>query len=103
VQSGFNPVTWSGWTSLGGALTSAPAAATNQDGTIDVFVRGTDNALWHRTQSSSGSFGAWTSLGGFLGSSITALLDNDGRMEVYALAYDNTLWHIAQVSPGAWN
>jgi hypothetical protein len=77
----------------------------NQDGTVDVFVRGGDNALWHMTQSllPDGPFGAWTNLGGVLGSSVTAVQDGDGRLELYALAPDNTLWHIAQVFPGFWN
>jgi len=39
---------WSGWISLGGAPTSSPAATSPTSGVIDVFVRGTDNALWER-------------------------------------------------------
>jgi hypothetical protein len=39
---------WSGWESLGGYLTSSPAAASWSYGRIDVFVRGGDNALWHK-------------------------------------------------------
>ncbi len=39
---------WSGWINLGGALTSSPAATSPTSGVIDVFVRGTDNALWER-------------------------------------------------------
>ena len=39
---------WSGWESLGGKLTSGPAAASWSEGRLDVFARGTDNALWHR-------------------------------------------------------
>ena len=33
---------WSGWESLGGALTSGPAAASWSTGRLDCFVRGTD-------------------------------------------------------------
>lgn len=40
--------TWSGWESLGGTLTSAPAAVSWGPNRIDVFVKGTDNALWHK-------------------------------------------------------
>ncbi|MDD7942985.1 hypothetical protein PHK61_31740, partial [Actinomycetospora lutea] len=39
---------WSGWESLGGVLTSEPAAVSWRSDRIDVFVRGTDNALWHK-------------------------------------------------------
>jgi hypothetical protein len=39
---------WSGWESLGGVLTSAPAAVSWQANRIDTFVSGTDSALWHK-------------------------------------------------------
>ena len=39
---------WSGWESLGGQLTSGPAAASWSPGRLDVLARGTDNAIWHR-------------------------------------------------------
>ena len=46
-------LTWnqeSGWTGfhLGGEFKGAPAAISRRRGLIDVFVRGTDNALWQR-------------------------------------------------------
>src|SRR2546430_9710882 len=43
---------WSGWAGLGGGLSSAPAVASNADGRMEVFVRGTDNALYHIWQRS---------------------------------------------------
>ena len=39
---------WSEWESLGGELTSDPVAVSLGNGRIDVFVRGTDKALWHK-------------------------------------------------------
>jgi len=45
-----------GWTSLGGRLTSGPAAATVPGGTSYVFVLGTDNLPWMRS-------GIWPTLG----------------------------------------
>jgi len=38
---------WSDWMDLGGQLTSEPAAVSWGPNRIDVFARGTDNALWH--------------------------------------------------------
>ena len=38
------------WSSLGGVLTSNITAGRNADGRLEVFVRGTDNALWHQWQ-----------------------------------------------------
>jgi C1A family cysteine protease len=53
---------WSGWISLGGALTSSPAATSPTSGVIDVFVRGTDYALWERSYNNGWS--GWISVGG---------------------------------------
>src|SRR5262249_47495824 len=44
----WNGSSWSGWESLGGVLTSAPAAVSWGPNRIDCFVRGTDNAMWHK-------------------------------------------------------
>ncbi len=41
----WNGSSWSGWSSLGGVLTSGPAAMARPGGIYDVFVRGTDNAI----------------------------------------------------------
>jgi hypothetical protein len=54
--------TWTAATSLGGVLTSSPAATSPGNGTIDVFVRGTDNGLWEKTY--NGVWFGWTSIGG---------------------------------------
>jgi hypothetical protein len=48
-----------GWTSLGGRLTSGPAAATVPGGKTYVFVLGTDNLPWMRSGTWP-SLGAWT-------------------------------------------
>ncbi len=40
---------WGTWEPLSGQLTASPAAVSWGDGRIDVFVIGSDNALWHRT------------------------------------------------------
>ena len=54
---------WSGWQTLGGALTSSPAAAAASGSSrIDVFVRGSDGALWQKTY--NGGWSGWTSIGG---------------------------------------
>jgi len=51
------------WASMGGQATSGPAAAVRADGTIDVFVRGASDAIFHATLSGT-TPGPWTSLGG---------------------------------------
>ena len=64
---------WTSWQSLGaplgGKLTSSPAATSPASGVINVFVRGSDGALWQRTTTNGGaSWSAWASIGGQLAS-----------------------------------
>ena len=96
---------WSGWASQGGGLTSRATAARNQDGRLEVFVRGTDNALWHKWQVAPNSgWSDWASQGGVLMSSISAGQNRDGRLEVFVRGTDNALWHKWQVAPnGSWS
>ena len=81
----------------------APAAARNADGRLEVFVRGIDNALWHRSQTAAGSsvWSSWTSLGGILTSDPVVAQNADGRLEVCIRGNDGALWHISQSAPGA--
>ncbi|MEH2385895.1 MAG: hypothetical protein V7K14_08975, partial [Nostoc sp.] len=67
-------------------------------GRLDVFVRGTDNALWHKWF--DGGWSGWESLGGILTSSPTAVSWSYGRIDVFARGTDNALWH--QWFDGAW-
>ncbi len=61
LQSRFE----SRWEHLGGGLTSGPDAASWGERRLDVFVRGGDNALWHKAWDGTG-WSQWASLGGFL-------------------------------------
>jgi hypothetical protein len=100
-------VAWAGWTSLGGNITSDPTAALNPSatgGTVEVFGRGGDNAVWRAAQTSAGgSFGAWTSFGGIVGTNLVVGTTSDNRLQLFAKAPDNSVWQIAQVFPGQWN
>src|SRR5262249_19354143 len=58
---------WSGWSDLGGIATSRPAPASDIPGSIWVFVRGLDLAVWYR-RFQAGAWGPWTSLGGIANS-----------------------------------
>ena len=53
---------WSNWESLGGLLTSAPTVSSWSENRLDVFARGTDNALWHKWWDNG--WNDWESLGG---------------------------------------
>ncbi|MEZ2319093.1 MAG: hypothetical protein ACBR15_08875 [Microcoleus sp.] len=81
-----------GWESLGGLLTSGPDVCSARAGHLDVFVRGGDNALWHRWFDESG-WSNWESLGGFLTSDPTAVSWGNNRIDVFARGGDNALYH----------
>jgi alpha-galactosidase len=93
VRSGTG---WStSWTDLGGPvggkILGQPAAYGSADGRIDVFVRGTDNAVWQRTFT-GGTWGAWVSLGGTVVDAPTVAWVDPTRWTVFARAGDGTIW-----------
>ena len=98
---------WSGWNSLGGVVTSTPAAVDNSDGRLELFARGADNALWHKWQTvpHAGPWSGWASLGGLITSDPSVVDNSDGRLEVFARGSDGALWHIWQTAPhaGPWS
>jgi hypothetical protein len=73
--------------------------ASNADGRLEVFVRGTDNNLYHKWQTAPN--GAWTpnwsGLGGVLDGNIGAGRNADGRLEVFVRGTDNNLYHKWQI------
>lgn len=53
----------SSWQNLGGSFASSPVVARNADGRLEVFVRGTDQGLYHLWQLSGGQWSAPEALG----------------------------------------
>lgn len=88
------------WESLGGALTSGPDAASWGSNRLDVFARGTDNALYHRWWDGYGWRG-WESLGGSITSDPSAVSWGNGRIDVFARGTDNALYH--KFYAGGWS
>jgi hypothetical protein len=84
---------WSRWESLGGVLTTAPAAASWQPNRLDVFAGGTDNSLNH-TWWDGRAWSGWESLGGELTSAPAAVSWEPNRIDAFARGTDNALWHI---------
>ena len=83
---------WGQWMSLGGYLTSAPAAGLNRNNEASVFVRGGDNALWYRI-----GFNDWGTLGGAMNGPAGAAEINN-RYIVYR-GMDNAAWSILDTTP----
>ncbi|MEC5182518.1 hypothetical protein RCH07_003896 [Arthrobacter sp. CG_A4] len=84
-------MTWFGWESLGGVLTTGPSVSSWAPGRLDTFVRGTDSALWHKWFQNGWS--GWESLGGVLTSAPGAASWGNGRIDVFARGTDSALWH----------
>lgn len=89
---------WSGWTSLGGIITSRPAAAVDGGG-LYVAGRGTDGAAWERPASPAGR---WQSLGGMVaaGTGPAAAVDASGDLAVFVQGVDGALW---ENRGGSWS
>jgi serine/threonine protein kinase len=72
-------------------IASRPTLTTNAAGTLDLFVRGADNALWHKHY--DGAWHPWESLGGQLAGEPAATSWGADRFDVFAKGADNTLQH----------
>ena len=92
---------WHRWESLGGPITFAPAVSSWASGRVDVFVRGTDFALWHRWYD-NGLWSVWERLGGQITSSPAAASWSAGRLDVFALGTDTAIWH-RWFQAGSWS
>ena len=80
--------------SLGGRLIFGPDAASWGANHMDVFVVGTDSALYHKTWLGS-SWSAWESLGGRLTADPAAVSWGPNRIDVFGRGTDNALYHRA--------
>jgi len=74
-----------------GKSTSAPAAIAHNDGSLDLVVRGYDQALWH-THYNGTTWGKWNNNGGLLLSSPAATSRASGELDVFAVGVDNRIY-----------
>jgi len=83
------------WNPLGGVSTSSPAAVSMNSSyfRVDVFVRGTDGAVWQKYYQNGWS--TWISLGGQLASGTGPAVSSwsAGRLDVFVEGTDGALWH----------
>lgn len=85
--------TWTPWQALGGILTSDPRAVSWSSTRVDVFVRGTDNALWHKFWDISIGWSNWEQLGGILTSAPDVASCTVGHLDVFVRGTDNGIWN----------
>jgi len=83
---------WSGWESLGGALTGNPEVVSWGNGRLDVFVRGTDSTLHHKYYA-GGAWSGWESLGGALTGNPEVVSWGNGRLDVFVRGTNSALFH----------
>lgn len=87
--------TWSDWQRIGGATTSAPAAISTDGQSMDLFVRGEDNALWTRHNVYylyPNNWGSWTRLGGSVTSAPAVTFGSGGIADVFVRGADGAVW-----------
>jgi hypothetical protein len=109
AQTAAGSSTWSTtWTSLGGGLraNTDPIGIANNDGRLQVFVVGTNNQLYYKTQSAPNSntwATAWTSLGGGIKADTSPAVarNNDGRLQVFGVGNNNALYYKTQTAAGS--
>jgi hypothetical protein len=98
-------VKWSEWQSLGGVLASAPRVpiALNTVNLLEIFVRASDKAMWHRCQVASlpsnereVDWNEWQSLGGVFSSGPAAVVNGDGLIETFGRGADKAVWRKSQ-------
>jgi Repeat of unknown function (DUF346) len=89
---------WSSWLSEIGApppgiaAGSSPAVASWGANRLDVFVRGTDNAIWHAWWDGS-TWNYWQSLGPSIVSSPAAVSWGPNRIDLFGVGTDGKLYH----------
>jgi GH43 family beta-xylosidase len=98
-------VGWSGWTDLGGSLTSDPAASSWGNGRIDVFAQcSTPSGVCQKTDV-SGVWSGWTSLG-VQGTRAPAVCSySSGYLDVFAVGSgsNSNLWTKSFKPPTGWS
>jgi hypothetical protein len=73
------------------SLTSGPAVSSSGPNRLDIFVRGSDNAVWHTWF--DGQEHIWEPLGGVIVSNPAAASFTPNRLDVFVRGADNGLYH----------
>ncbi|NOJ92161.1 hypothetical protein HMI51_04275 [Corallococcus coralloides] len=80
------------WESLGGGLSSGPAAASWGANRLDVFGQGLDNQLYHRAWTGAG-WTSWTVIPGVVTPEPAAVSWGPNRIDLFARGSDNSFLH----------
>lgn len=108
IQRSNSTGAWTAWATAAGVTAgSAPVLARGGDGRLQVFVRGTDGALWRNVEAVlDGAWAGWQSLGGTLAGGPCIGMNyvmNGSFFEMYARGTDGSLQQAAETAPGVWS
>jgi hypothetical protein len=105
MSSPLAAVEFGGWMPLdSGATPSAPALVYDAADNLHLFVRGTDQVIYHRTRDSAGVWGAWEALGGLTPSAPSATFDAlTGTLHVFVRGTDNGIYQNTREATGTWS
>jgi hypothetical protein len=97
---------WSGWTSLGGTLTSSPTITSQNSSDLEVFIRGSDDGLWQDSYNGS-SWSGWGSLGapssGTFINDPSATSRSNGVITVYVDGANHQVYEKYWVTATGWS
>lgn len=100
-QSGWSPPLSYGaeqWDNMGGKIVGKPAAVAWGPNRLDVFVRGTDNKIYHKAWNQNtwypgGGVSDWENLGGVIAGSPVAVSWGKERLDIFGRGFDGNLHH----------
>ena len=96
TQANSSSYTMSPWVYLGGQLATntGPSVCSWGTGRLDVFVQGTDGAMWHKWWTGT-SWNGWESLGGKLTSApgATAMGPSPNQIGVFVAGVNGTIYY----------
>jgi photosystem II stability/assembly factor-like uncharacterized protein len=101
VATWFPGQQWSLATDIHGHALGGPAVVSTGDGDFDVFVRGTDNAVWE-IDDRGGQWSNWWSLGGRIAGQPGAALDGSSWVAVVAVDPGGHIWERGADSTSGW-
>ncbi|MGA8071600.1 MAG: lectin like domain-containing protein [Halobacteriota archaeon] len=88
---------------VGAPVAGAPAVTAQNANSLDLFVRGTDNALWYKYWTGT-TWTAWKSLGGTLTSSPAATSPGNGTIDVFVRGSNGALYQKTTTNNGtSWS
>ena len=99
----WDGASWTSWTSLGGSLSSGPAASVRPDGIYDVVVRGADGGYHFRAFTPAGGWTDWSPLGGkFISAPGVSYRQGTGQIDVVGVGTDRQLQFQAYEPGAGW-